>query len=130
MALKKIIKQLFGDKNIKSVSENFQKSNNQVSTENNVTETDRLEKAGKKESKSATQKSTKNRTSALYHLIILDESGSMSGVTGLTISGCNETLNGIRTIAKEYKETRQFVSIYCFDTSNSRYLGAGGNVRG
>jgi hypothetical protein len=122
MALKKRIKQLFGDKNIESVSEKFQKSNNQVSAENIVTGTDSLEKTGKKESKSVIQKSSKNRTSALYHLIILDESGSMSGVTGQTISGCNETLNGIRIIAKEDKETRQFVSIYCFDTSNSRYL--------
>ena len=58
----------------------------------------------------------------LYNLIILDESGSMSGVTSQTISGCNETLNGIRTIAKEDPEIKQFVSIYCFDTSNSRYL--------
>ena len=63
-----------------------------------------------------------NQTALVYNLIILDESGSMSGVTGQTISGCNETLNGIRTTACEDKEQRQFVSIYCFDTTNSRYI--------
>lgn len=61
-------------------------------------------------------------TSIVYNLIILDESGSMSGVTSQTISGCNETLNGIRATAKENKEQKQYVSIYCFDTSRSRYL--------
>ncbi len=61
-------------------------------------------------------------TSDVYNLIILDESGSMGGVTNQTISGCNETLNGIRATAKENKEQRQYVSIYCFDTSKSRYL--------
>lgn len=60
--------------------------------------------------------------STVYNLIILDESGSMSGVTGQTISGCNETLNGIRSSAAEDKEQLQFVSIFCFDSTNSRYI--------
>lgn len=63
-----------------------------------------------------------NSDPSVYNLIILDESGSMSGVTGQTITGCNETLNGIRNTAIEQKEQNQFVSIYCFDTTNSRYL--------
>lgn len=63
-----------------------------------------------------------NPISHVYNLIILDESGSMSAVTGQTIQGCNDTLNGIRFTACEYKEQRQFVSIYCFDTANSRYI--------
>ncbi len=57
-----------------------------------------------------------------YNLIILDESGSMSGVRYETISGCNETLNSIRNTAKEQKEIKQYVSIFCFDTTNSRYI--------
>ena len=61
-------------------------------------------------------------TASVYNLIILDESGSMSGVTRQTITGCNETLNCIRTTAQEDKSMRQFVSIYCFDTEKSRYL--------
>ena len=61
-------------------------------------------------------------TSATYNLIILDESGSMSGVRSQTISGCNETLNSIRNTAKDQPEIEQFVSIFCFDTSNSRYI--------
>ena len=61
-------------------------------------------------------------TSATYNLIILDESGSMSGVRMQTITGCNETLNSIRNTAKEHPEIKQYVSIFCFDTSNSRYV--------
>ncbi len=61
-------------------------------------------------------------TSTVYNLIILDESGSMGGVRYQTIEGCNETLNGIRATAKEEKEQRQIVSIYCFDTNNPRYI--------
>lgn len=61
-------------------------------------------------------------TIATYNLIILDESGSMSPVRNETISGCNETLNSIRNTAKENKEIKQYVSIFCFDTTNSRYL--------
>lgn len=64
----------------------------------------------------------KNTLSATYNLIILDESGSMSGVRSQTISGCNETLNSIRNTAKDQPEIKQFVSIFCFDTSNSRYI--------
>lgn len=63
-----------------------------------------------------------NTLSATYKLIILDESGSMSGVRSQTISGCNETLNSIRNTAKDQPEIKQFVSIFCFDTSNSRYI--------
>ena len=61
-------------------------------------------------------------TSATYNLIILDESGSMSGVRSQTISGCNETLNSIRNTAKDQPEIKQFVSIFCFDTNISRYI--------
>jgi len=59
---------------------------------------------------------------AVYNLIILDESGSMECVRSQTISGCNETLNNIRGIAKDQPDIKQFVSIFCFDTTNSRYL--------
>ena len=57
-----------------------------------------------------------------YNLIILDESGSMSTVRDATISGCNETLISIRNIQKEQPDIRQYVSIFCFDSSHSRYI--------
>ena len=62
------------------------------------------------------------KKTAAYNLIILDESGSMSNVRHHTISGCNETLSTIRTVAQEHSDIQQFVSIFCFDTSSSRYL--------
>ncbi|MCD8203155.1 MAG: VWA domain-containing protein [Prevotella sp.] len=62
----------------------------------------------------------------IYNLIILDESGSMSGVTHQTISGCNETLNTIRSAQKLHGDTQdQYVSIYAFQSGGpvpSRYL--------
>ena len=61
----------------------------------------------------------------IYNLIILDESGSMSCVTNQTISGCNETLNTIRSAQKQYADTQEhFVSIYAFQSGGrpSRYL--------
>ena len=64
----------------------------------------------------------KGEVNATYNLIILDESGSMNGVREQTVSGCNETLNGIRSAAKENTEIKQYVSIYCFDSSHPRYL--------
>lgn len=59
---------------------------------------------------------------SVYNLIILDESGSMSFVRSQTVKGCNEVLQGIRLTATEEDAPRQYVSIFCFDTSNSRYL--------
>lgn len=65
-------------------------------------------------------------TSKIYNLIILDESGSMSGVKPQTISGCNETINTIRSAQEKFAETQEhFVSIYAFQDNDkvpSRYL--------
>ncbi len=62
----------------------------------------------------------------IYNLIILDESGSMSGVRMQTISGCNETINTIRSSQEEYKDSQtHYVSIYAFQDRGrrpSRYL--------
>ena len=60
---------------------------------------------------------------SVYHLIVLDESGSMSCVTHQTISGCNETIQTIRLMQAKNKETQKhYVSIYLFDTGHSRYI--------
>ncbi len=62
----------------------------------------------------------------IFNLIILDESGSMSGVKNQTISGCNETINTIRTAQETYAATQNhYVSIYAFQSDShipSRYL--------
>ena len=63
------------------------------------------------------------RIMSVYHLIVLDESGSMSCVRGQTISGCNETLQTIEQMQRTNPDTqRHYVSIYAFDTDNSRYI--------
>lgn len=62
----------------------------------------------------------------VFNLIILDESGSMSPMTAATISGCNETLNVIRSQAKQNADKiKSFVSIFAFQNGGpvaSRYL--------
>lgn len=79
-----------------------------------------------KEDKASEAKDKQGEQSApasdTYNLIILDESGSMLGVRHQTISGCNETLNSIRNTAKEQPDNKQYVSIFCFDNTNSRYI--------
>ncbi len=62
----------------------------------------------------------------IYNLIILDESGSMCGVTKQTISGCNETINTIRAAQQKFADTQDhYVSIFAFQSDGnnpSRYL--------
>ncbi len=62
----------------------------------------------------------------IFNLIILDESGSMSGVTDQTISGCNETINTIRSAQEKFADTQNhYVSIYAFQSDAripSRYI--------
>jgi len=64
--------------------------------------------------------------STIFNLIILDESGSMDSMTKQTISGCNETLNTIRSSAEMHADTmRNLVSIYAFQDGGpikSRYI--------
>ena len=63
------------------------------------------------------------RMTSVYHLIVLDESGSMRCITRATISGCNETIQTIRMMQEQTTETqRHYVSIYLFDTTKSRYI--------
>ncbi len=62
----------------------------------------------------------------IYNLIILDESGSMDCVKSQTISGCNETINTIRSAQEKFAGTQEhYVSIYAFQADGhvpSRYI--------
>jgi len=85
-----------------------------------------LKKRGKHDKKNKRKNHAKSVESKpisdTHNLIILDESGSMSCVRSQTISGCNETLNSIRNTVKDQPDMKQFVSIFCFDSTNSRYI--------
>ena len=43
----------------------------------------------------------------IYNLIILDESGSMSGLEKMSVDGVNETIQTIRGAANEHPEQKQ-----------------------
>lgn len=67
-----------------------------------------------------------NVKTTVFNLIILDESGSMSGCTNSTISGCNEVINVAKAIQQKHADDqRSFMSIYAFQDGGpvrSRYL--------
>lgn len=50
----------------------------------------------------------------VFNLIILDESGSMSGLEDASITGVNETLKTIRAAYEEFPEQEQFVTFATF----------------
>lgn len=59
--------------------------------------------------------------SKIYNLIVLDESGSMSCVRNQTLSGCNETINTIRSAQEKYADTQEhFISIYAFQSNEKK----------
>lgn len=61
----------------------------------------------------------------VFNLIILDESGSMRPLVKSTISGCNETLNVIRTEQTKTENQRHLVSVYAFQSGGeipSRFI--------
>ena len=56
----------------------------------------------------------------IYNLIIVDESGSMSGLEHATVTGVNETINSIRGAQKEFAETQEhFLTLVTFDFHGS-----------
>lgn len=62
----------------------------------------------------------------IFNLVILDESGSMECIRKQTISGCNETINTIRSAQEKHSESQEhYVSIYAFQIEGplpSRYI--------
>lgn len=62
----------------------------------------------------------------VFNLIILDESGSMAGLTEQTISGCNEVINVAKSSAEKNADViRSRTSIYAFQNGGpveSRYI--------
>lgn len=65
-----------------------------------------------------TEKTSSPSKTTVFNLIILDESGSMSGIVEQTLSGCNETINVVKSTAEANPDKiRSFVSIYAFQSN-------------
>lgn len=60
------------------------------------------------------------KTTNIYNVIILDESGSMSSIYEQALQGMNEALNGIRKNQKDFPEQKHFVSIVTFEGNGIR----------
>lgn len=107
-----IFKNIFGNS---KEAETSQQYNNDITNENPATA----------KSKGTTNNDSDIKMMNVHHLIVLDESGSMYGVTAQTISGCNETLDTIRQMQQNNIDVQKhFVSIYVFatDAMNSHYI--------
>lgn len=67
----------------------------------------------------STQNSQKMEKAQIYNLIIVDESGSMSHLSRVTLSGINETINTIKSAQKEFAETQtHYLTLVTFDRNH------------
>lgn len=58
----------------------------------------------------------------IYNLIIVDESGSMGGLTQATITGVNETINTVREAQRKFADKQQhFLTLVTFDSRGANY---------
>lgn len=60
--------------------------------------------------------------SAIYNLILVDQSGSMLSIAHYALSGLNETIQSIKVRAKKHPEQMQYISIVTFCGCEFRYL--------
>ncbi|MGN0236634.1 MAG: hypothetical protein ACI4AK_00870 [Lepagella sp.] len=78
----------------------------------------------KKNSNTAVQQGNDNSSAAkarIYNLIIVDESGSMSHLRNVTLSGINETINTIREAQKKFADTQiHTLTLVTFDSDSNR----------
>lgn len=56
----------------------------------------------------------------IYNLIILDESGSMSGIRMQALNGANETIQTIKSAQQDNPDDHQMLAFVTFDSGNSR----------
>lgn len=64
------------------------------------------------------EKKTSAATKTIHNLIIVDESGSMSSLYNVALTGMNETLETIRQAAAGAQEQRQEVTLVTFDSTH------------
>ena len=67
------------------------------------------------------QKKKSDGKAHIYNLIIVDESGSMSHLREVTLSGINETIGTIRNAQKEFAQTQvHTLTLVTFDSDSNR----------
>lgn len=57
-----------------------------------------------------------------FHLIIVDESGSMSCIEKQTVSGINETIQSVQRTQRESEQTDHFITLTAFSSEGVRTL--------
>lgn len=68
-----------------------------------------------------TENAQASQKAKIYNLIIVDESGSMSGLEEVTLSGINETIQTIQAAQKKYNEVQEhFITLVTFDSGEDR----------
>ena len=54
--------------------------------------------------------------SSFYHLIIMDASGSMECIRRAAVSGCNETIQNIRSLQRKIADQQHYLSLVVFNS--------------
>ena len=57
-----------------------------------------------------------------YHLILLDASGSMDCIRQTALSGCNETIQSIRSMQNKHPEQEHFITLVSFNSDDATRL--------
>lgn len=66
---------------------------------------------------------TRDDIQNVYHLIVVDESGSMSCIRKQTVDGCNETISHIKMLQEKSEGIqRHYLSLYFFFGGGMRYI--------
>lgn len=105
-----------------SVAEDLQVNRNVENGSKNIASADAEAGMSQENAAKGAESNSSEGKIKVYHLIVLDESGSMSCVYQQTISGCNETIQTIRQMQKDNSDQQHFVSIYLFCTGKCRYI--------
>lgn len=58
----------------------------------------------------------------IYHLMILDASGSMNSIRRQALSGLNETIQTCRESQNEHPEQRHYISLVSFNSSHTKVI--------
>lgn len=83
--------------------------------------TKKTDSSGKESSSEENVAPQKDGKSRIYNIIIVDESGSMSGLERVTLSGINETISTIREAQKTYAGTQEhYLTLVTFDSGSKK----------
>lgn len=116
-----ILKILFGKKVETESQPNM--SNNESNAQEPCNDDNSKDGAKKSVADGNKSETTRDDIQNVYHLIVVDESGSMSCIRKQTVDGCNETISHIKMLQEKSKGIQKhYLSLFFFYGGNMRYI--------